>query len=346
MFKKNLTKAACLLMTVGLGFTSCSDDDNSNNNDTDTSVSLYASNNSDGNISIYDFESDQNVSSKTLVTTSVAADGIYYDSSTSSVFQASRSGNNLEGFANIDLLTSGSVLTTDFIGTSDMDSPREVAVSGNFFVVADNADVDGDVNTPDGRLFIYNFTGGSFTLRNVITTNFKLWGITFVNSNLYAVVDATNELAVFTNFLSNNVDATVAASKRIAIEGIVRTHGITYDAASDTMIMTDIGAASNTQDDGAFHIIEGFTSKFNAVADGGTMVVAGNQVRVAGSSTLLGNPVDVAYDSQNRVVYIAEAGNGGGRILSFSNFDFSTGGNIAPTFNSSLASASSVYLDK
>ncbi|MBF8151080.1 hypothetical protein ITJ86_14305 [Winogradskyella sp. F6397] len=344
MIKRNFNSMCALVLAIGVSFTSCSDDDdNDGGNDDYDSVTVYASNNSNGNISVYDFESDQMVETKTLITTTTAADGIYYDDDSESVFQASRSGNSLEGFANIDDLVTESILNINFAGTSDMSSPREVAVNGNLFVVADNADVDGDEMTPDGRLFIYSFDGSSFTLRNVITTEFKLWGITFNDNDLYAVVDATNELAVFNDFLSNNTDATVSASKRIAIEGIVRTHGITYDDSTDTLIMTDIGEASNGQDDGGFHIIAGFTNKFNAVSDGETMAVAGNQVRVSGASTLMGNPVDVAYDSDNEIIYIAEAGNGGGRILGFSNF--TAGGDIAPTFNSALASASSVYLE-
>lgn len=346
MIKKNLTTAVCLMLSAGLCLTSCSDDDDNNGEpDFDESVSLYASNNLNGNISVYDFEAGENVSSKSLVTTSTAADGIYFDDDTNSAFQASRSGNNLEGFADVDVLTNGSVLSVDFTGTSDMQNPREVAVNGNLFVVVDDVDVDGDVNTPDGQLYVYTFDGTSFTLRNVITTDFELWGITFKGNDLYAVVDETNELAVFTDFLSTSTDAALSATKTISVEGIIRTHGITYDSDSDTMIMTDIGEAGNAQDDGAFHIISGFTNKFNSVADGDMLAIAGNQVRVSGSSTLMGNPVDVAYDSENEIVFIAEAGNGNGRILGFSDFDFSTGGDVAPSFNTALASASAVHLD-
>ena len=337
---RNSKLIATLVIMVSFLATSCSDDDSNNNGD-DGTISLFASNNSDGNITVYDVTSSQSITSKTLITTSTAADGVYYNSNTESVFQASRSGNNLEGFMNVDDLVSGSVINVGVTGTSDMMSPREVAVNGNLFVVADNADVDGDTNTPDGRLYVYTMSNGSFSLRNVITTNFKLWGITFNGNDLYAVVDATNELAIFTNFLSNTSTTTLSASKRIVIEGIVRTHGITYDAGSDVLVMTDIAEASNGQDDGGFHVIENFTNKLNATSNGGTLALS-SQTRVAGSSTLLGNPVDVAYDADSQTVYIAEAGNGGGRILAFNNIG--SGGNLAPFFNSALASASSVYL--
>jgi hypothetical protein len=93
--------------------------------------------------------------------------------------------------------------------------------------------------------------------------------------------------------------------------------------------------------DGAFHIITNFDSKFNAVANGDTLIVANNQTRIAGSATLLGNPVAAEYDAASNTVFIAEAANGGGRVLAFSNAD--AGGNITPSVNNSLASASSLY---
>ena len=106
------------------------------------------------------------------------------------------------------------------------------------------------------------------------------------------------------------------------------------------MILTDIGDAS-VDTDGAFHIISNFQSKFDAVADGGTLLVAGNQTRVAGSFTLLGNPVSADYDAVTNTVFIAERANGGGRILAFTNAD--AGGNIGPDINNTLSGASSVY---
>ena len=278
------------------------------------------------------------------MTTTIAADGIYFDKASGFVYQASRSANKLEAFANVASIVSGVSIATAFSSNSDMTSPRELAVSGNMFVVADNADVDGNPATADGRLFVYTMNNGNFTLRNIITTNIKLWGIVFKWNDLYAVADASNELAVYSNFLATTATTSMNPTKKIAIEGIVRTHGITYDTDSDTMILTDIGSAANISDDGGLHIITSFTGKFNAVSNGGILSIAGNQVRISGSNTLMGNPVDVAYDSKNKIIYVAEAGNGGGRILGFSNA--SAGGNIAPTFNSTLTSASSVYFSK
>lgn len=330
------------VLAGGLSF-SCSDDDNDNTTQNQR-VTLFASNNSNGNITAYDLNTGSAITTSTLITTSTAADGVYFDDDTNTLVQASRSDNGLEGFNVSTEFVNGTLLNIDIDGSNDMTSPRELAVDGDLYVVADNADADGNDTTPDGRLFIYTKSGNAFTLRNIVTTDFKLWGITFNGNDLYAVVDATNELAVFTNFLATNTtNATVSATKRIAIEGIVRTHGLTYDTATDLMIMTDIGEASNGQDDGGFHVIPNFVSKLNSTPNGGTLAVS-QQTRVAGAATLLGNPVDVAYDNVSQTVFIAEAGNGGGRILAFTNIG--AGGNLTPAVNNSLASASSVFLSR
>jgi len=341
-----LTKITIFSLFTTVSLLSCSDDDDNSvamDDQPVASVQLYASNNSDGNITIYDVTDQSAVTTSTLITASLAADGVYYNQDEDFLLQASRSDLGLEGYNTTSILTSGTTINVDADGTNDMESPREVAVNGNLIVVADNADVDGDTTTPDGRLFIYSKSGNNITLRNTIITDFKLWGITFKGDDLFAIVDTTNQLAVFTDFLNNITDMSLSATKTIAVEGIVRTHGLTYDVQSDVMILTDIGEASNGQDDGGFHYIEGFTNKFNTLSEGATLALD-QQVRVSGSATLMGNPVDVAYDAATQTVYIAEAGNSGGQILAFNNFE--SGGNIAPFINNSLAAASSVYLSK
>lgn len=330
----NSMKLLGLSIATAMVMTSCNLDDSPNVDPPLLDVKvLFASNNSNGDITYYDMTNRNAITATTLVTTTTAADGIYYDDNTDVVVQASRSGMALEGFSNISMQRNNTQIMPGIIGTPDMDSPREMAVNGDFYVVADNANAN-------GRFFVYQRSGKTFNLRNVITTDFKVWGITFDDDDLYAVVDADNELAVFTNFLGTTTDVKVSASKRIVVEGIVRTHGLTYDDDSDTMIMTDIGDASNTQDDGGFHVIKGFKGKFNVLANGATLALA-DQIRVSGSNTLLGNPVDVAYDNETGTVFIAEAGNAGGRILAFEGFG--NGGNSTPVMNNILASASSVY---
>ncbi|WP_304238170.1 hypothetical protein [Jiulongibacter sediminis] len=340
MKKQILTMMAAGFMAA---MTSC--EDNGGMNPMYTTAMVYASNNANGEVTLYEYENNSMATTTTYESSSSAADGVYYDASSDQIFQVSRSDKGIEGFSADASVSVGGLINVNISidGPNDMESPREMAVKGNFYVVADNADVDGDSNTPDGRFFVYQKSGNSFMLRNVITTDIKLWGITFIGDDLYAVVDTDNELAVYTDFLSNSSTGMLTTSKRVAIEGLVRTHGLTYDAASNTMVMTDIGQASNGQDDGGFYIIENFMSKFDGTANGG-MISASETIIVSGSNTMMGNPVDVAYDGATKTVFIAEAGNGGGLVLSFANV--TSGGNIAPSTNYNLESASSVYLHK
>ena len=334
-------KICGLLLGAALVAASCSSDDEGGSTvvTADSRAELYASSNSDGDVTVYDVKDTSNITASSFGTVSTDAEGIYYDGSSDEVTQASRSGLQLNAYGNIFLSTAGIDLTATVSSNAVLVSPRDLAVNGDFYAVADNADVDGDPATADGRIFIFQKSGGNFTLRNTVTTDFSLWGIEFVGSSLYAVVDKTSDVAEFEDFLDNSADATVSASKRITIEGIVRTHGI---AETDgTMILTDIGDAT-VDSDGGFHVISNFASKFDAVENGGTLAVAGNQVRVAGATTFLGNPISAEYDAVNDIVYIAERANGGGRVLAFASVQ--AGGDLAPTVNNELEGASSLYL--
>ncbi|AEE18244.1 hypothetical protein [Dokdonia sp. 4H-3-7-5] len=334
-------KICGLLLGAALVAASCSSDDEGGTTvvTADSRAELYASSNSDGDVTVYDVRDTSNITAASFGTVSTDAEGIYYDGSSDEVTQASRSGLQLNAYGNVLLSTAGVNLTATVSSSAVLVSPRDLAVSGDFYVVSDNADVDGDPDTADGRIFIFQKSGGNFTLRNTVTTEFALWGIEFVGSSLYAVVDKTSDVAEFEDFLDNSADATVSASKRITIEGIVRTHGI---AETDgTMILTDIGDAG-VDSDGGFHVISNFASKFDAVENGETLAVAGNQVRVAGAATFLGNPISAEYDAVNDIVYIAERANGGGRVLAFASVQ--AGGDLAPAVNNELAGASSLYL--
>ena len=287
---------------------------------------LFVTNNTDGNISKYSITGDSLV---TLVTPSSAAEGIYYDATADVVVQASRSALQLEAYSDVSTLIDAATATPAFTGSTELENPRELAVSGSSYVVADN-----ESNT----FYVYDNSGSGFTLMNTIDVSFPVWGITFKGDDLYAVVDTTGDLAVFYDFISNATDGLMMPSKRVTIEGIVRTHGIVYDGTDDTMILTDIGDAGNTVDDGGFHVISDFSSKFDALSDG-DLLPLGMQIRVAGPSTLMGNPIDVAYDSEEDAVYISEIGNG--KVLGFTSIG--DGGNLTPSFNKDLVTASSIY---
>lgn len=287
---------------------------------------LYVTSNADGNITKYSITGDSTV---TFATQSSAAEGIYYDTNNDLLVQASRSNLQLEAYTDISTFMADASLSTAYTSSSDLESPRELAVNGTTYVVSDDG---------SNKFFVYTKSGENFSLTNTVTIPFAVWGITFKGNDLYAVVDKSNELAVFYDFENNAIDGTLAPSKRVSIEGIVRTHGIVYDGTDDILIMTDIGDAANVTDDGGFHVINDFSNKFEALSDGEVLSL-NMQTRVAGPSTGLGNPIDVAYDSMENTVYISEVGNG--TVLGFSNFG--DGGDLSPSFTMNLAGASSIY---
>ncbi len=286
---------------------------------------LFVTNNSDGNITMYDLTAG---SSSSYTTPSGAAEGIFYDFAENNVFQASRSNNQIEAY-HLDGVMDGAMISPEYTSSADLMSPRELAVNGDMYVVSDNG---------SNQFYVYTKSGDSFSLTNTFDIPFPVWGITFKGEDLYAVVDTTNELAVFYDFGSNSTDGTLMPSKRVGVEGIVRTHGLTYDGTDDVMVMTDIGEAANATNDGAFHIIDNFSTVFDALSDG-EMIPLEAQTRVGGSNTMMGNPIDVAYDSENDAVYISEVGNG--KVLGFTSIG--DGGNLTPSFDQDLAAASSIY---
>lgn len=326
--KKSIFTIAMAVMA--LGFTSCESDDN-NSNPAEKRAELYVTNGASGNVTAYDFAAEGGVQTSTFTTVSTSNEGVVYNEATNELLVVSRSNDNVTVYGNILAQLTG--VTTAITGTAssvDLDSPRAIAVNGNVVVVADNA---------ANELIVYTKNGSNLTLRNTVQVAFPLWAIEFIGNDLYAVVDQSSDLAVFSNFTTNTTNGAVAASKRITIQGIVRTHGLAYDAQDNILVMTDIGSAMDAND-GGFHVIPNFTAQFAGVANGGTLGVA-TQTRVAGAATLLGNPVAVDYDTATNTIYVAEAANGGGRVLAFTNY--SAGGNIAPVVNNMLAGANSVY---
>ena len=330
-------KFFAVALVSSLFFISCNEDDTNNNTDdnpqADATAQLYASNTSNGAITIYDV-TDNQIETKTLLTASASTEGIYYDAPRDQVIQASRTMNQLDAFGSISATDSGLSASLTFSSTSEFSSPRDIAVNstGNTYVVSDNGNTQ-------GRYFIFTKTDSGFTLRNTVTVDFPVWEIEFIGNDLYAVVDNSSDLVVFENFLANNtVDATVAPTKRVTVDGIVRTHGLAYDGT--TMVMTDIGDAGSDLD-GAFHIIPNFLATFSATADGGNILVT-DQLRFSGRQTSLGNPVSVDYDATSNTVFIAEIANGGGQVLIFQNPTSNNVNSIIPK-SQTLAGASSVY---
>ena len=303
--------------------------------DTDQAdLRVFASTNTGSNFAIIDVSNVEAVDQTIASTPSMDADGIYYSQKEDIVYQLSRTESTVNAYSDLMDLMKDTRVSPNFSSTSDFTSGREITVEGHTLVVADDVD---DMN----QLIVYTLENGAITLDRTYSVHIDLWGITLVGNTLYAVEDGTNNLAVFRNF-GTQPAGNLQADQKVAIEGIVRTHGLSYDAENDIMVMTDIADAMSDTD-GAFHVIEDFSAKLEAAGRKG-MIMIEDQVRVAGNKTYLGNPVDIDFSVEEKKVYVAERANAGGQILIF---DYPTEScNPMPVANVTYEGASAVYLDE
>ncbi|KAF2513894.1 hypothetical protein [Flavobacterium foetidum] len=317
-------------------FTSCDSNDSENTNSTE--AVLVTSSNTSGKITYQDLLSTSAMV-KSFTIASLDAEGVSYNSDTDAIIVASRTNNKLETYTGVkeavktgldNLKLTLSSLNTEFTNA------RETAVSGDIVIVAqDQLASNGMTN----KLFVYKKTATGFSLLKTFTTDFKLWGIHLNGNDLYAVADLTGDIVLFKDYM-NNASGVITATKRVTIAGLVRTHGITYSASDDTMILTDVGSATSGTDGGLI-FIKNFTSVFNSTSAGGTIAQT-NQIRIYGSNSLLGNPVDVAYDHVTKKVYVAERLNAGGEVLTYTYPTAS--GDFAPTNVRLEAGVTSVFV--
>ncbi|AWG22575.1 hypothetical protein FFWV33_14085 [Flavobacterium faecale] len=330
---KNLFISCSVLALV---FASC--DSNDSNASASAELFLVTSSNTSGKVT-YTNLLPTSPSVKTFTITSLDAEGISYDSKTDAILVASRTTNKLETYTGIktnatagtdNIMLSATSLVGDFINA------RETAVYGDkVVVVQDQIAANGNVN----KLFVYQKTTTGFTLLKTFTTEFKLWGIHVEGNDLYAVVDLTGDIAQFKNFESNG-NGTITATKRVTIEGLTRTHGITYSASNDLMVLTDVASATSATD-GGLVLISNFSSVFASTVAEGTIATS-KQIRIYGDKSMLGNPVDVAYDAVTKNIYVAERLNAGGQVLIFATP--STSGDYSPLNARLEAGVTSIFV--
>ncbi len=298
-----------------------------------TSAQLFASSNNQQMIGVYNILEDRSVAAMGFSNVSPNADGIYYDEGADILYQVNRTNGSVNSYGSVNANLSAGMRPQYLMSSSaNFSNGRELAWSNGRLVVAQDAN-DGNGNT--NKLVVYSANNGAITFQQSYNVDINLWGIHAEGETLYAVVDNSNRLAVYDNFFSNT-GTSISASRTIAIDNLVRTHGITYIADRDMMLLTDVGAASSPTD-GAYIVIRNFMA---ASSDG--VISSNEQIRIAGDATWLGNPVDIAYDAGTDMVFIAERANGGGRILGYTLP--SASGNTAPIYNNLFAGASAVYL--
>lgn len=296
---------------------------------------LYVSSNTQPFIGVFNILDRDPTCAMQFASVANDADGIHYDEDADVLYQLNRTDNVINAYSDvIASLRQGIAPQVSATSTSDFSNGREIAVSGNKLVVAQ----DDNGSNGGNRLIVYNISPTSITLESSFAVGFNLWGIHASDQTLYAVVDNSNQLAVFQNFFART-SSTATPDMIVSIEGIVRTHGLTFNARLNQMIMTDVGSGADPSD-GAVVLIPDFT---RAAFDG--VVSSSEQIRFAGSNTFLGNPVDVAYVEKDAMIYVAERANGGGRVLGF-RFPPTQGqaGNKAPVYNELYGGASAITL--
>lgn len=160
--------------------------------------------------------------------------------------------------------------------------------------------------------------------------------VAMVNGNVAVFRSVVNTLQDG-NAGNNNYSFTVDLQQ--IVDGVpqavgVNLHGVEHvpGANGGSLILSDVGDAG-VADDGAIYVLN------NVATLGSTTLV---NIEISGGNTLLGNPVDIAFDGAN--VYVAEKANGGGRILRFDGVLSGAGGNIAPDGMFSAPGAESISL--
>lgn len=246
----------------------------------------------------------------------------------------------LEAYSDLDIPDKSNEVSaeTEVVSTLEIQNPTSVVKKENYFVVADSTSFDYDPETKDGRILIFEKRTSGFELRNMVLTDFRIAGMEFVNNDLYVIKAHSAEVAVFRNFLeSYKVLIRAFPTRTVRIEEAVQLSSLDYE--NGIMVLSDLGDPS-VDGDGKVHVITGFESKFLNTPGDNIIPVVGQSI-ISGNNTKLGNPVDIKYNAAYNAIFVAEASNGGGRILAFNRGD-TAGGNISPDLNYKLSGATSL----
>ncbi len=294
--------------------------------------SFYVSSNTTGQIGAYSFDDMNMLNSTTFAATAMDADGIFYDEDMDVLYQLNRSDNVINAYSDVMAnLNMGLPPTLTATSTSDFSNGREIAVYQDMLVVAQDAnDGNGQVNA----FHVYTISPTSIMYQKTYMVAENLWGIHLYGDKLYAIEDNSNRLLEYEGFF-DLPEGMINPSKVVTIEGIVRTHGITYCGANDMMILTDVGDAASDSD-GAFTVIPNYWLASNE----DDIIGIDEQIKVSGPMSMLGNPVDIAYDKEEELIIVAERKTQGGLVLLFANPAIS--GDAAPLDSDLFAGASAV----
>lgn len=219
----------------------------------------------------------------------------------------------------------GSGLGTGDRRVNTLTSPKglDVVDSRGLVIVADVADGTVDVLGKNGDFMPIHTT----------TTSGNPWDVDYDPGNDRLFVALTNgDVDVFDNYLGGANPSTATPDRTIDVTGATNMHGIVYDAANDVLLLSDVGGTTvGPNTDGVLFVVNNASTANGATAPA---------VDIRGAATLLGNPVDVAYDGTN--LYVAEKTQN--VVMRFDSIRTSPGGNIAPSQQITVNAPESVSL--
>ena len=198
-----------------------------------------------------------------------------------------------------------------------LDTLNVAAVSHNDLGIAPSPDPDAapwdvDFDPDTGDLYVAMVNGNLAVFRNVAGGEGSTVGDGDASNNDY---DFTVDFQLIVD------NAAIAIGDNL--------HGVEFvpsaGAGGGSLILSDVGAATTAAQpgfdtDGALYVVNNVGSLGTNGQMQQTRIV---DARIAGPNSLLGNPVDIAFDGAN--VYVAEKANAGGQILRFNNILSVTG---------------------
>ena len=130
----------------------------------------------------------------------------------------------------------------------------------------------------------------------------SIWDVHYdAEADIFFAAGTTGTLLVYADFSENlginGPTSLIVPSDAEANQISVNLHGVDYDAASDTVILTDVGLADDATDGQIFIISDLSMASGNVAVD----------LAIVGPESMLGNPVDVVFDGSG--IYVAEKAN-------------------------------------
>lgn len=308
------------------------------NGSANSNARLYVSNASDINtLTLYNVTASSKLDMAKVIQTDAKDGNGVAVSSNNTLMQVGRTDKVIKLFKNASSLSPAPTASSMFTDPA-MTSGREIAYDEQrqMLYVANNV---------DSTLLVYSnplSLNGTVSATKTLKLKGQPWGIHYDKdtNRLFVLLDLDARTVEIYNNPSNLKSGMIQAECSFKIEGSTRLHGITYSSKADVLVVTEIAAAmgDGATTDGGIYIFE---NAKNTVKGKGVTLTPTRTIK--GMNTMLGNPVDVAFDDRKgkNEIYIAEKANK--KILVFGLKDR---GDVAPkSMVATTEGAEAIFLD-